>query len=147
MIFDKIENLPLYFGTCEAFKVIDAFVKNTDLVNLPCGTVELEGGVKAGISEYAPGEGGLAEAHRVYHDLQFAVCGSENIEVIPLDYCSGSTGYTEDIEFFENHKNPCTVALSEGTFAFLAPTDAHRPGISNGCEKIKKIVFKIPVEG
>ena len=47
--------------------------------------------------------------------------------------------------FKEKDCNVTSVALDEGTFAYLTPADAHKPCVKSTYAKIKKAVFKIPV--
>lgn len=146
MIYDKIENLKLYFGMNEKFEAIAKFVAENDMKALECGGYDVAEGVKVGISEYEPNTGGDYEAHRDYHDLQYAIIGEEAIDVLPIDFARNSTGYKPDIEFFTEQTAPATrVALSEGTLVFLAPADTHKPCIKMGTDKIKKAVFKIKI--
>ncbi|MDY6017047.1 MAG: YhcH/YjgK/YiaL family protein [Oscillospiraceae bacterium] len=146
MIYDKIENLKLYYSLNPHFEQIADFIANNDLAAMECGSYEVAPGVKAGISEYEPGSGSDFEAHREYHDLQYAVSGEETIEVIPTEFAENSKGYTPDIEFFTSQKCESTkVSLVQGTFAFLAPGDAHKPCVKLGSDKIKKVVFKIKI--
>lgn len=146
MIYDKIENLNLYFGVNEKFEAIARFIAENDMKTMECGSHDVTYGVTVGISEYEPGTGGDLEAHREFYDLQYAICGEEAIDVLPIDYVKNSTGYKPDIEFFtEQTADSTRVALIEGTFAFLAPADTHKPGIKTNSEKIKKAVFKIKI--
>lgn len=146
MIFDTVENLCLYAGFDAAFAAVADFVQSNDLAALAAGRYELCDGIFANVSDYEPGEGGKAEARRLYNDLQLMVTGSESIEVTPLSLCSENDGYKEDIDFYARREAVSPVVLSEGTFAFFAPQDAHRPCIFNGCKSVRKIVFKIPVK-
>lgn len=146
MIYDKIENLNLYFGMNEKFEAIVKFVAENDMKAMECGGYDVAEGVTVGISEYEPGTGGDFEAHRNFHDLQYAISGEEAIDVLPIDFARNSTGYKPDIEFFTEQTAAATrVALTEGTFAFLAPADTHKPCIKTGSDKIKKAVFKIKI--
>lgn len=146
MIFDKIENLKLYSGMGESFELIAKFVAENDMKTLACGSYEVGGGIKVSLSEYEPGTGGKFEAHREFHDLQYAITGGETIEVIPTSCGRESGEYQPDIEFFAAQTCESTsVSLEEGTFAFLAPGDAHKPCVKLNSDKIKKAVFKIPV--
>lgn len=146
MIYDKIENLKLYFGMNEKFEAIAKFVAENDMKTLECGGYDVAEGVKVSVSEYEPNTGGDFEAHRDYHDLQYAISGEEAIDVLPIDFAKNSTGYKPDIEFFTEQTAAATrVALVEGTFAFLAPADTHKPCIKMGTDKIKKAVFKIKI--
>lgn len=146
MIYDKIENLKTYADADPHFEAIIRFIAENDLRALECGSYDAGNGVTANIAEYEPGTGGDYEAHRLFHDLQYAIIGGEIIEVIPTDCGRNSSGYNPDIEFFkEKDCNVTSVALDEGTFAYLTPADAHKPCVKSTYAKIKKAVFKIPV--
>lgn len=146
MIFDTDKNLRLYAQLNPAFEAIAKFIEENDMKAMECGSYEVAEGIRVGIDEYAPGTGGDFEAHREYNDLQYAICGEEAIDVLPIEFVKDSTGYKPDIEFFTSQTAAATrVALTEGTFAFLEPRDTHKPGIKTGSDKIKKAVFKIKI--
>lgn len=146
MIFDTAKNLKLYSAFNPAFDAIAKFVEENDLKALECGSYDVAEGIRVSISEYEPATGGDYEAHRDYHDLQLAITGEEAIDVLPIEFAENSTGYKPDIEFFTAQTAASTrVALTEGTFAFLAPADTHKPCIKMGSDKIKKAVFKIKI--
>lgn len=146
MIYDTAKKLNLYSSFNPAFAEIAKFLEENDLKSLECGSYDVAEGIKVGISEYEPNTGGDFEAHRDYHDLQLAITGEEAIDVLPLEFAENSTGYKPDIEFFTSQTAAATrVALTEGTFVFLAPADTHKPCIKMGTEKIKKAVFKIKI--
>ena len=146
MIFDKIENLRNYSAFNKEFDAMAKFVEENDMAALPCGSYEVSDAVKVNIAEYEPGGNDKFEAHRDFHDVQYAIEGSEMIEVIHTSEAAESSGYKPDIEFFtaQNCKSTC-VALEAGTFVFLAPQDAHKPCINIGYKTIKKAVFKIKI--
>lgn len=146
MIFDTIENLGKYLAYDKRFAHIEEFLARNNVATLPIGNHQLDDGITANVSDYAPGEGGKFEAHRNFSDLQYVVSGNEKIEVIPIADARESTGYTPDIEFFASQASASTVLImNTGTFAVFAPQDAHRPCIKHLSNTIKKIVFKIPV--
>ncbi len=146
MIFDKIENLKLYSAFNKHFDAMAEFIEENDFAALPCGSYDVGDGVKVSISEYEPAGNDKFEAHRNFHDVQYAIAGGEIIEVVPTSDAAESSGYKPDIEFFTAQKCESTVvALEAGTFVFLAPQDAHKPCIKLNSTKIKKAVFKIPV--
>lgn len=146
MIYDTAKNLKLYSSLNPAFDAIAKFIEENDLKNMECGGYDVAEGIKVGISEYEPATGGDYEAHRDYHDLQLAITGEEAIDVLPIEFAKDSTGYKPDIEFFTSQTAYATrVALTEGTFVFLAPDDTHKPCIKMGSDKIKKAVFKIKI--
>ncbi len=146
MIYDKVKNLRLYTALDKGFAAVADFVEANDLEALAPGRYDLPGGAFANVSVYEPKAGDMPEAHRNYADLQLMVSGSEDIEVVPLSFCSGSTGYKPDIEFYGSYSDASRITLAKDTFAYLAPQDAHRPCIFNGSKEVKKIVFKLPVE-
>ncbi len=146
MIYDTAKNLKLYDGFNPAFGKIAEFIEKNDIKNLECGSYDVAEGIKVSISEYEPATGGDYEAHRDFHDLQFAITGEEAIDVLPIEFARNSTGYKPDIEFFKEQTAAATrIALTEGTFVFLAPGDTHKPCIKMGTDKIKKAVFKIKI--
>lgn len=146
MIFDTAKNLKLYSEFNPVFTAIADFIEKNNLKSMDCGSYDVAEGIKVSISEYEPATGGDFEAHRDYHDLQLAITGEEAIDVLPIEFARNSTGYKPDIEFFTEQTAAATrVALTEGTFAFLAPADTHKPCIKMGTEKIKKAVFKIKI--
>ncbi len=146
MIYDTIRNLRNYSALNPAFEAIAKFIEENDMKSMECGSYDVAEGITVGVAEYEPASGGDFEAHRDYHDLQYAITSGEYIDVLPLEFVKNSTGYKPDIEFFtEQTAEASRVALSEGTFAFLSPNDAHKPGIKMTENKIKKAVFKIKV--
>lgn len=146
MIYDTAKNLREYASFNSAFEAIAKFIEENDMKTMECGGYDVAEGIKVGISEYEPANGGDFEAHRDYHDLQYAICGEEYIDVLPIEFAENSTGYKPDIEFFTSKTAEATrVALVEGSFVFLAPQDTHKPCIRMGTEKIKKAVFKIKI--
>ncbi len=146
MIYDTAKNLRLYSAFNPAFEAIADFIEKNSLKDLDCGSYDVAEGIKVNIAEYEPGSGGDYEAHRDYHDLQLAITGEEAIDVLPIEFAENSTGYKPDVEFFTAQTAAASrIALVEGTFAFLAPADTHKPCIKMGTDKIKKAVFKIKI--
>ncbi len=146
MIYDTAKNLRAYASFNSAFEAIAKFIEENDMKTMECGGYDVAEGIKVGISEYEPANGGDFEAHRDYHDLQYAITGGEYIDVLPLEFARESTGYKPDIEFFTAQAAEASrIALTEGTFVFLAPDDTHKPCIKMGSDKIKKAVFKIKI--
>ena len=146
MIYDTIKNLKSYTALNPAFEAIAKFIEENDLASMECGGYDVAEGIKVGISEYEPATGGDFEAHRDFHDLQYAITGEEAIDVLPIEFAKESTGYKPDIEFFTSQTASATrISLAEGTFVFLAPQDTHKPCIKMNSTKIKKAVFKIKI--
>ena len=149
MIFDKISNLKFYYPFDERFAAIADYLERTDVDALPEGSYPLPFGIFANVSEYAPlKEEFCYEAHRTYADLQYLHKGCEYVDWMPLDELTGASEYNEEADFLgttTEGKTKLTLAFDEGSFAYFAPCDVHRPGRFREAEKVKKIVFKIPV--
>lgn len=149
MIYDKISNLEFYLPFDGRFALISEFVKNTDLDAIAPGRYELPEGIFANVSEYAPDKEETGwEAHRKYADLQYLHRGDEIIEWAPIDELTGAGEYFEEDDFQGTDKcgkTRLTLTVDEGSFAYFAPCDLHRPGLFRNAERVKKVVFKIPV--
>lgn len=83
MICDTIDNLRKYAGVDPRFNAIADFVERNDLAAIADGSYEVCDGVKANISTYVPGSGGDFEAHREYHDLQYAITAARPLRSSP----------------------------------------------------------------
>lgn len=149
MIYDKINNLSFYLPFDRRFSVITDYLNKVDAKNLPVGSYEIGSGILANVSEYEPmKENNYWEIHKKYADLQYLVSGNEIIEWAPLDEVIEPSEYSEEYDYYgssKTGKTKVTLTVDEGSFAYFAPCDMHRPGILRNAEKVKKIVFKIPV--
>lgn len=86
------------------------------------------------------------ESHRKYIDLQYVITGKENMGKASLASVTVNKPYDEaaDIAYYAGEGKIYT--LPAGTFMLFFPTDAHRPNITPGGNKVvKKIVIKINV--
>lgn len=149
MIFDKISNLDFYVSFDSRFALISDFIKKTNIDALEPGRYELGEGIFANVSEYEPYKTEICwEAHRKYADLQYLYSGDEIIEWAPMDELTEAGEYSEEDDFQGTMKTGVTklsLTVNAGSFAYFAPCDLHRPGLFRNAEKVKKIVFKIPV--
>lgn len=153
MIFDKMNNAQDYYDDYPQMKLIYDFVEDFNKNDKPDGTYELDGRkVFAMIQSYktkAQTPEMMFEAHKKYIDVQYIVQGIERIRWASLDKVSlVKEEYSKgnDIAFYEGDAQ-FDFTLTKGTFLFLAPNDAHLPGLS--AEKdvnVRKIVFKIQVD-
>ena len=150
MIFDKIANLEFYLPFDSRFKTVADYLKKTDVDALEPGSYPLPEGIFANVSEYEPSKEEFAfEAHRKYADLQYLHRGNEKIEWMPLDELTNASDYSDEYDFLGTMtvgKTKLSLDFDEGCFAYFAPCDIHRPGMFRDAAKVKKIVFKIPVE-
>lgn len=148
MIYDKISNLDFYAPFDKRFLLISAWLKETDVDALADGSYELGEGILANVSEYEPLKEDISfEGHRKYADLQYLHRGDEIIDWAPVDEPELSD-YVEEYDFqgcSECGKTKLSLTVDEGCFAYFAPCDLHRPGLFRNADKVKKIVFKLPV--
>ena len=81
--------------------------------------------------------------------LQYLHRGNETVEWMPLDEIQDASEYSEEADFLGTStvgKTKVSLDFDEGSFAYFAPCDVHRPGMFREADKVKKIVFKIPVK-
>jgi YhcH/YjgK/YiaL family protein len=149
MIFDKISNLSFYLPFDARFQTVIDYLAKTDVDALEEGSYPIGDGILANVSEYEPIKGEFAfEAHRKYADLQYLHRGDEIIEWMPLDEIKDASEYSDEYDYLGTTtvgKTKVALEVDEGSFAYFAPCDVHRPGMFRRADKVKKIVFKIPV--
>ncbi|MDO9630094.1 MAG: YhcH/YjgK/YiaL family protein [Acholeplasmataceae bacterium] len=150
MIVDHLDNLDQCTFLNPNISMVVAYIKHTDLLNLPQGkTVILDDEIFVLRETYQPRELSecFFEGHLKYLDIQIVLKGSEYIgysnkqnkgititEVYNLD---------KDIEKYQV-TDFTRVHLYEGIFALLTPDDLHMPKLKKeNNEIIEKIVFKI----
>ena len=150
MIYDKISNLAFYLPFDSRFQTVIDYLAKTDVDALEPGSYPIGDGILANVSEYAPLKEEFAfEAHRKYADLQYLHRGDEIIEWMPLDEIKDASEYSDEYDYLGTTtvgKTKVALTVDEGSFAYFAPCDVHRPGMFRNAEKVKKIVFKIPVK-
>ena len=152
MIFDKMINAPDYYEAYPDMELVAQFVDKFNNEKLEDGTYEIDGKrVFAMIQSYKSNQKTpemMFEAHKDYIDVQYIVQGIEKIRWASLDkvdlveehYSKG-----KDIAFYEGDAQ-FDFTLTKGTFLFLAPNDAHLPGLSADKDVfVRKIVFKLHV--
>ena len=149
MIFDKIENLDRYREFAEYGKLIRDFIKQDKSEHLAEGRYKLDGeNLFALVQTYETKDKDDAqmESHRKYADLQFMEEGEERIYVDFADELEVEEDRTpiQDILFYKKAGDHGFNILTEGTFGYYAPQDAHMPCIKNKeKQNVRKIVFKI----
>ena len=130
------------------------FLKNTDLKALPGGRHAIEGDMMyANVDDVETKlfETTKPESHRNYVDIQFMVCGEENMGffvdkglVKPLE------SYPErDCYFYANESvDEGHIHCPEGYYTVFFPSDIHRPllAVNDKPIKIRKVVVKVHVD-
>ncbi len=123
------------------------FLKEHDLENIAIGKYPIDGeNVFATVTENPSKDYDNTnwESHRKYIDLQYIIKGEEIIGVTPVAYAKLIKEYDENKDV-ANYDTGGTLLLSKPNAFFLFfPSDAHRPNITLGGNKlVKKIVIKI----
>lgn len=147
MIYDTIENLSQYTGMFANLDTAIEFMQQTDLHALPLGRTEIDGDnvyVNVMEAEPTPGESRTFETHTRYMDLQMDLEGVELCEVA-LGEVTEAEPYDEERDYAAYEGNTsAALVLGEGRFALFMVEEPHKPTIkAEGCDKVKKAVFKI----
>lgn len=148
MILDSLGNAGLYESINSRFKMAFDFLRNTDLLALPIGKIELDGSdlfvnVVDIIGKTA--ETARMETHNNYIDIQIPVTAAETMGWIAgnkLNQVTDPYNVEKDITFFAD-KASNFIKVQPFEFAIFFPEDGHQPGISEG--QYKKIIIKVRV--
>ena len=124
-----------------------AFLKNQDLQTLAVGRYPIDGENVFAIVTKNPTkdfDSTLWESHRNYIDLHEVISGEEKIGVQSIGKLTVSKPYDASKDLANYAGTGEAWLASPGAFFLFFPSDAHRPSISTGGNKIdKKIVIKI----
>ncbi|MBK5269387.1 MAG: YhcH/YjgK/YiaL family protein [Bacteroidia bacterium] len=144
---DKTEFARQYHANKEYWDKVFTFIKEHDLKMLAPGRYPIDGtNVFATITEDPSKdyEKTQWESHRKYIDLQYVVTGEEKMGKYPFTQLTVTNPYDDarDIAHYSGEGKVYTVPA--GTFMIFFPSDAHRPNITPGGNKvIKKVVIKV----
>ncbi len=151
MIYDSVNNFAMYLCQHPHFADVLAFLENHNdtIPALLPGSYDINsGGAFASVSEYEskPLSEGFLEYHRKFIDIQLLIQGREKIGVVDKDRCR-DLGYEEEKDMGKLEGIADFITLDTGNFAIFFPQDAHMPQLScsDQREKVRKVVFKIPV--
>ncbi|MDD2994722.1 MAG: YhcH/YjgK/YiaL family protein [Paludibacter sp.] len=148
MILDTLKNSDKYCSVHPRFKKAFDYLKNTDLVALPAGKIELEGAdlvINVVDITAKPEADAKMESHKEYIDIQVPVGKAETMGWIALDACKDVTlpyDAEKDIMFFAD-KATSFLNVQPYEFVVFFPEDAHQPGIGTG--QYRKIIVKVRV--
>lgn len=123
------------------------FLKEHDLRNIAIGKYPIDGeNVFATVTENPSKDydNTTWESHRKYIDLQYIINGEEIIGVTPVSYSKLTKEYDENKDVANYDTGGMLLPSKPGAFFLFFPSDAHRPNITPGGNKlVKKIVIKI----
>lgn len=146
---DKVQFAKQYHLNQVAWDKAFAYLKNTDLKALRTGRHVIDGNNVYAIVTEAPTKDydkTAFESHRKYIDLQYVISGEEKMAKAPLASVTVNKPYDEaaDIAYYTGEGKMYTVPAA--TFMLFFPSEAHRPNITPGGNKVvKKIVVKVNV--
>jgi YhcH/YjgK/YiaL family protein len=144
---DKTEFARQYHANKTYWDKAFAFLKEHDLNTLVVGKYPIDGtNVFATVTEDPSKdlEKTQWESHRKYIDLQCVITGEERMGKYPFAKLTVTKPYDE-IKDVANYSGDGKIYdVPSGTFMIFFPSDAHRPNITPGGNKlVKKIVIKI----
>jgi biofilm protein TabA len=148
MILDSLENAGLYESIHPRFKQAFDFLRNTDLVALPLGKVELDGkNLFVNVVDAAGKTPDVAkmETHNKYIDIQVPVTAPETMGWIAgnkLKEITEPYNADKDVSFFGD-KASNFIVVQPLEFAVFFPEDGHQPQLFDGI--VKKIIVKVLV--
>jgi YhcH/YjgK/YiaL family protein len=146
---DKVQFAEQYHLNKAFWDKAFAFLKETDLSTLATGRHVIDGDNVFGLVSEAPSKDydkTAFESHTNYIDLQFVISGEENMGVAPLNEVTLDKPYNEknDIMFYTGEGK--IYSVPQNSFLIFFPSNAHRPNITPGGNKVvKKVVIKIRV--
>jgi YhcH/YjgK/YiaL family protein len=129
-----------------------AFLKEQNLQTIKVGRYNIEGDngdkVYAMVSEDPSKNFDKTnwESHRKFIDLQYVIRGEEKMGKAAVASATVTRPYDETKDVANYSAEGKIYTVPEGTFILFFPSDAHRPNITPGGNKVvKKIVVKVRV--
>lgn len=126
-----------------------AFLKNTDLNKIAKGKYPIDGeNVYASVTADSSKNFDKTnwESHRKYIDIQYVINGEEKIGVYPVSKATVTKEYDDKKDAANYSADGKLYSATPGTFFIFFPSDAHKPNITPGGNKVvKKIVIKVRV--
>lgn len=148
MIYDKVENMGIYFSNLKGFERVEEEYKKFVAAPFESGKIEIDGdNIWCNVATYTvdPENPLKYEAHRAYADVQVMVDGAENFGWANIKECNITEDFEEggDIAFMDAPDGQF-FALKKGYFAVFFPEDAHAPCRKNEtADFAHKLVFKV----
>jgi len=149
MICDSLANLKDYISVHSLFDTVLEFINSRNIADLENGKISLSDGIYAIISEYETKDAKdvFIECHTMFVDIQVIIEGVERIGICNKNECTIIEEYDKEKDLEKLEGSIDFLTLRKGYFAIFYPQDGHAPGIKaeNGKNKVKKVVFKVPV--
>lgn len=129
---------------CEAFEWLKALPEEPAEGMYPLRGEEMFGRVMRYATVAA--ERSRFESHRRFVDLQYTICGGENIAWSRIADLTPDGAYDgeKDVQFYLFQRSGSVVHKSAGRFSIYCPSDAHMPKLADGFHaEVFKAVVKI----
>ena len=141
MIVTNLNNTERIETLHPLFKKLFDYVKTHDILNTPCGRINLY--INNVNPECIPAEKQVLEVHRDYIDVQILLQGKETIGWKALEDSKEEVKpYEKEGDCALYSDTPTTwIHLVPGQLAIFFPEDAHAPVIGEG--KIRKMIAKV----
>ena len=148
MIYDKVENMGLYFNKLTGFEKVEEEYNKFCQAPIKEGRIDIDGdNMWCNVASYeVSGDGPLKyEAHREYADVQIMFDGEENFGWANIKECNITEDFKEGCDIaFMTCENGQLFALRKGYFAVFFPEDADAPcRKSDNSDTAHKLVFKV----
>ena len=148
MIYDKVENMSLYFDRLKGFEKIEKAYN--EFINNPIkeGRIDIDGdNLWCNVASYTvnPDNPLKYEAHKEYTDVQVMVDGEEVFGWANTKECNVTEDFKEGCDIaFMDAPNGQFFELRKGYFAVFFPEDAHAPcRKSENADSAHKLVYKV----
>ncbi len=148
MIIDNISQISKYQVLSERLAKAAHFLESIKLKTPDNGEHEIEGkdlfcivmeNITTVMSEPK------LEAHKKYIDIHYILSGSEIIGYAGKAEQKVLKAYDFENDYALYEGNMTMIKMYPQMFAIFFPEDLHMPGISNGQEKVRKIVMKVKI--
>ena len=148
MIYDKVENMSIYFDKLPGFEKVESEYKKFIEAPFKEGRIDIDGdNLWCNVASYTvdPANPLKYEAHREYADVQVMVDGEEVFGWANTKECNVTEDFKEGCDIaFMDAPNGQFFQLRKGYFAVFFPEDAHAPcRKSENSETAHKLVFKV----
>lgn len=148
---NQLEFARQYRANKEFWDKAFAFLKENDLQTLAKGKYPIDGdNVFASVTEDPTKDFDKTnwESHKKYIDVQCIITGDEKMGKWPVAEVDSITRPYDVTKDVANYTAPGKFyTIPAGTFIIFFPSDAHRPNITPGGNKVvKKIVIKVRAE-
>ena len=150
MIVTTFKNIERYYPLSNAIKICVDFAKNNNVKEYENGSYDIAPGIKVNINDFDCTNTFKFEGHRKMVDIQLDLIGHEKCLVSDIKCGKIEVPYNEekDVEWFSvNPQAPFNeIIMDRETLVILFPEDIHSPTIYDGCETVKKAIFKISID-